>query len=187
MVLRRREPELPRGLLLQRGRGERRRRRALALLALHLHDAVRGAVQALDVLGGVGLGAQVHALLVGRGGELALGHLDQARQERLLRVAVGREPDVDAPVLDRVERQDLALALDDQADGDGLDAAGGQARTDAASTGAARSGSRPAGRARGGPAGRRRASCRSRAARANASRIASFVISVNVTRFALVR
>ena len=63
--LARREPELARRLLLQGRRGERWGRRALALLALHVRDAVAGAVQALDVLGGVGLGAQMHALLVG--------------------------------------------------------------------------------------------------------------------------
>ena len=46
--------------------------------------------------------------------------------------SLGGEPDVDAPVLDRPERPDLALALDDQAHGDRLDAAGGQAGPDAA-------------------------------------------------------
>ena len=48
--LARAEPELARGLLLQRRGGERRRRRALALLALDVRDAVGGAAQALDVL-----------------------------------------------------------------------------------------------------------------------------------------
>ena len=45
-------------------------------------------------------------------------------------VALGGEADVDAPVLDRVERADLALALDDQPERDRLHAAGRQARPD---------------------------------------------------------
>ena len=55
----------------------------------------------------------------------------QARGERLLGVggASWREADVDAPVLHRVERPDLALALDDQAHGHRLHAARRQART----------------------------------------------------------
>ncbi len=66
--------------------------------------------------GGIGLGREQHALLVGRRRELALGHLGETGGERLLRVGglAGRETNVDAPVLDGNERPDLALALDDQ-------------------------------------------------------------------------
>ena len=76
---------------------------------------------------GVALGAEHEALLVGVGRELALGGLRKPRGERLLGV-LGGEADVDAPVLHRVERGDLALALDDQAHRDGLHPPGRQPR-----------------------------------------------------------
>src|SRR6266566_6256063 len=121
------EPELASGFLLERRGRERRRRRALPLLLLHPDDPVGGPAEPLGVLRGVSLGPEEQSLLVGTGGELALGDLGEPCEERLLDV-LGGEPDVDAPVFDRHERVDLALALDDQPHGHGLDAAGGQAR-----------------------------------------------------------
>ena len=76
---------------------------------------------------GVTLGAEHEALLVGVGRELALGDLREPRGERLLGILRG-EPHVDAPVLHRVERGDLALALDDQAHRDGLHPPGREPR-----------------------------------------------------------
>ena len=55
---------------------------------------------------------------------------DQLGRERL--AGGGREDRLDRPVLARGERLDLALALDDEADGDRLDAAGRQAAADLA-------------------------------------------------------
>ncbi len=69
------------------------------------------------------LRGQDQALLVGRSGELLLAHLHQTRQERLL-FAFGRQPRVHAPVLHGDEGLDLAFAIHDQAERDGLDAAG---------------------------------------------------------------
>ena len=121
------EPQLARGLLLQGRGGERRGRRALALLALDAEHPIGSAAQPLGVRGRLALGAEHEALLVGVGGELALGRLDEPCQERLLGL-LGRQAHVDAPVLDRVERVDLALALDDQPHGDRLHPPGRQAR-----------------------------------------------------------
>ena len=126
--LARAEAELAGGLLLQRRRGEGRGGRALPLLLLDLRDAVVRTVQPFDVGGGVGLGPEQDPLLVGRGGELALGHLGQAGGERGLGI-LRREADVDAPVFDRVERRDLTLALDDQPDCHRLHPPGGEARS----------------------------------------------------------
>ena len=55
---------------------------------------------------------------------------DELADERL--AAVGREDDLDRPVLTRGEGTDLALAIDDQAHGDRLDTAGRQAGMDLA-------------------------------------------------------
>ena len=118
------EPQLAGGLLLQRRGRERRRRGSLALLLLDLGHAVGGTVQAFHVLRGIRLRAQVNALLVRSGGDLALGDLHQASHESLLWPLIGRQPDVDAPILDGVERGDLTLAFNDQSDRDGLHAAG---------------------------------------------------------------
>ena len=123
------EPELASGLLLERGGRERRRRRALPLLLLHADDPVGGPAEPLGVLLGVSLGPEEQPLLVGTGGELALGDLGEPCEERLVDV-LGGEPDVDAPVLDRNESIDLALPLHDEAHGHRLDATGGQARLD---------------------------------------------------------
>ncbi len=123
--LARREPQLPRRLLLQGGGGERRGRRPLALLPLDVDDTVGGPAESLHVRHRVGLGAEEDALLVRRGREFALGDLRQPRDERLL-LTLRCESDIDAPVLDRDEGADLALALDDQANGDRLDPARGQ-------------------------------------------------------------
>src|SRR6185295_19982490 len=115
------EAELAGGLLLERRRGEGWCRGALPLLLLHTDDAVGRLAQPLGVLSGVAFGPEEQSLLVGTGGQLAVGDLGEPCEERLLDV-FGGEPDVDAPVLDRNERIDLALALHDQPDGDRLDA-----------------------------------------------------------------
>ena len=94
-----------------------------------VRDVVERATQPLDVRRGVGLGREQHALLVGRRGDLALGHLGEPGGERLVGV-VGGEPHVDAPVLDGNERSDLALALDDQPHRDGLHTAGRETGAD---------------------------------------------------------
>ena len=121
------EPELACRLLLQ-GRGlEGRPRPFLPLLALHLGDPVVGLPKPLDVFGGLRLGRQEHALLVGRARDAPFGHADQTGEERPF-LTLGREPGVDAPILDRGEASDLALALDDQPEGDRLHAPGRQAR-----------------------------------------------------------
>ena len=123
------EPELAGRFLLQGRRGERRSGRSLALLLLDIRDPVGGAAQALDVNRRIGLGAEEHALLVGGRRELPVGHLGEPGGERLIET-LGSQPDVDAPVLDRHEGTDLALALDDQPHGDRLHPAGRQSGTD---------------------------------------------------------
>ena len=65
------------------------------------------------------------------GGQLLVPDLDQPGHEGRLRVIRG-EAGVDAPVLLRHERLDLAFAVDDEFQGDGLDAAGAGARLDLA-------------------------------------------------------
>jgi hypothetical protein len=77
------------------------------------------------VLCGFVLRPKDQSLLVRRGGELVLTHLDESRQERKLLIRRGKSS-VDAPVLDRHERPNLALAVDDQPERDGLDAPGRQ-------------------------------------------------------------
>ena len=114
--------------MLQRGSCERRSRRTLALLTLYVGDPVARKSQPLDVNRGVGLGGKEEALLVRAGGQLAFGDLGEPGRERLLGLTLGRQPDIDAPVFNRVERFDLALALDYQADCHRLNASGRQAR-----------------------------------------------------------
>jgi len=115
------EAELARGFLLQGGGGERRRRAALALLAGDVGDvqaALRGLLDAqARGLGGVAVGD-------GELLELLPVQPDQLGREMLGRMrAVG----LDRPVLARLERLDLLLALDDHAQRRALHAAGGQA------------------------------------------------------------
>ena len=108
-------------LLLEGGGRERRRRRALLGPDAHLRDDRMRLGDGLDV--------------TGRG-------LDVADIERLAVDAheLGREPlaarrledRLDRPVLACDEARDLALALDDQADGHGLDTAGREAAADLA-------------------------------------------------------
>ena len=113
------EAELARGLLLQRRGGERRRGIASALARLEtLHD-VRGLLERGAVLLG--------RLAVGDLELLAL-ELDDLGRERL--AGHVREERLDAPVLLRGERLDLALAVDDQAQRDGLNSAGGESVAD---------------------------------------------------------
>ena len=121
------EPQLARGLLLQRRGRERRRGRSLALLLLNGGDAVPRVAERGGVRVGVAVGAEDETLLVRTRCQLPIGHLNEPCNERLLRV-LGREADVDAPILHRVERIDLALALDDQPHGHRLDTAGRKAR-----------------------------------------------------------
>src|SRR5690606_1747974 len=114
------EAQLARGLLLQGRGGERRRGAALALLAGDVGDlqrAICGRYQPLaGGLGGLAVGDR--ELL-----ELLPVQLDQARTEGLRRMlAFG----LDRPVLARLERLDLLLALDDHPQRRRLHAAGRQ-------------------------------------------------------------
>ena len=118
--------ELPRGLLLQRGRRERGCGRSLPLLPLDVGDLIRGPAEPLDVRRGIVLGSEQDPLLVRRGRELPLRDLGEPSDEGQV-LSLRREPDVDAPVLHGVEGPDLPLPLHDQSDGDGLHPAGGQA------------------------------------------------------------
>ena len=123
------EPELAGRLLLQGGGLERGPRPLLAFLALHLGHAVVGLAEPLDVRRGLGLGGQQHALLVGRARDPSLGHAHEPGEERTI-LAPRREAGIDAPVLDRGEVADLALALDDHPQRDRLHAPGREPRLD---------------------------------------------------------
>src|SRR2546426_1088222 len=111
--------ELARRLLLQR-RGRERRRGIAAALAL---------LNALDGVGGLGeRGSDPVGGLAVVNFELVTLLLDDLGGERLPRVV--RERGLEGPVLLRLERLDLALAVDDEAERDRLDAAGGEAVPD---------------------------------------------------------
>ena len=114
------KPELARRLLLQARGDEGRRRVAPPLLLLDRGDGPGGAVETaqdlVDALPGVELELLVDLLAV---------DLGEAGQERRRLRAL--EPRVDRPVLLRHEGPDLALALDDEAHGDRLHAAGREA------------------------------------------------------------
>ena len=105
-------------------------RRALALLPLDLRDPVVGLAEPFDVGGRLGLGRQHEALLVRRWRRACPRGPRRAAARNGCSSLLRRQPDVDAPVLDRREASDLALALDDQAERDRLDAAGRQAGLD---------------------------------------------------------
>ncbi len=116
-----REAELARGFLLQGRGGERRRRPPLALLGLHFGDdqaALRGLEQGLARGVRVCFVGQVELL------EFLAAQFQQARRETLVRMrAIG----FDRPVLARLERFDLLLALDNHAQRRRLYASGRQA------------------------------------------------------------
>ena len=120
MVRRELKPELLGGLLLQRAGGERRAGVLPPVALLDLGDDERHLPHrvhhGLRVLGRVEL-------------RLVAVHLGERGLEGL---AVLGEQRLDAPVLLGRERADLALALDDEPEGHGLDAAGGEAGLDAA-------------------------------------------------------
>ena len=115
------EPQLARGLLLQRRGGEWRRGTALALLGLHLADdqpSLRGFDQAVARCMRVFFVGQVELL------EFLAAQAGQARGEALHRVrAVG----FDRPVFARLERFDFLFALADHAQRRRLHAPGRQA------------------------------------------------------------
>ena len=115
------ERQLAAGLLLEGRRGERRRRRSLLGADADLADDRMRFAQGRDVPLGRGLVGQSQRLAVDP---------DQLGGERVARG--GREDGLDRPVLTRREGFDLALALDDEPDGDRLDAAGRQPATDLA-------------------------------------------------------
>ena len=111
-----REAELPRGFLLQGRGGERRRRIAPERLGL---DRCNGEMARFDYrLGGVGIALVADRQTV----ELAAVELHQARAKFL---PIGFEQGADRPIFLAFEQLDLALAIDDQTQGDGLDATGG--------------------------------------------------------------
>ncbi len=122
-----RETEPRRGRLLEL-RGDEGRRRVLAPLGGldrrdrpgRLRDVVDDARWPTSSSGRRGICSVELELLAVEGGE--------ARRE--LGRNLARELRVDRPVLDRDERFDLALALADDAEGDGLDPAGGEAPPD---------------------------------------------------------
>ena len=91
-------------------------------------DAGRGR---LVELGGLGVGQRAVVGEVAAGGDLAAVDPGEARGEEV-RLAVGREVGLDVPVARGAERHPLALALDDEAGGDGLHPPGGQAGLDLA-------------------------------------------------------
>src|SRR6185437_13860371 len=107
------EAELAARLLLEGRGGERRRR--IAVLTLDRHradDRVRGA----ESLGVAGRGRFV--------ADLRLGPVEPDEVGREGLPGGGREAGLEGPVLARDERADLALAIDHEANGDRLDAAG---------------------------------------------------------------
>src|SRR5581483_11575641 len=114
-----REAELARGVLLERRRGVRGRGVARALAGLEALDDVRRLLEG----GPVPLGMRAIRDL-----ELLALVLDDLGPERL--AGLVREIRLDAPVLDGREGLDLALAIDDEAQRDGLDASGRQAVAD---------------------------------------------------------
>ena len=126
----RREPELAARLLLQRRGHERRGRAAGVRLALDRPDGeldalergrerTRGVLVELDGIGGdeLAVAGEVAALR-----DLSAVDRDEPRLE-----AAGVEGGDDVPVLGGAELDPLALALDDEARRDRLDAAGGEA------------------------------------------------------------
>ncbi len=107
------EAELAARLLLESRGGERRRRIAvLALDRQRADDRVRGA----ERLGVAGRGRFV--------ADLRLGPVEPDEVGREGLPGGGREAGLEGPVLARDERADLALAIDHEANGDRLDAAG---------------------------------------------------------------
>src|SRR5207253_2028978 len=111
--------ELARCLLLDRRGGERRRGIAAALALL----------DALDCVAGIGeRGAVLVGSLTVMDLELVALLLDDLGAERVARV-VGKRG-LESPVLLRLERLDLALAVDDEPECDRLDAARGEAVAD---------------------------------------------------------
>ena len=109
------EAQIARRVLLELARRVRGGRVAL-LFALRDADHL--------VLRGFEVGADRRRLFAVRDFDLFAVGLDEASGERLLRRAA--QPDADVPVLFRYERLDLALPLDDEAERNGLDAAGAQ-------------------------------------------------------------
>ena len=119
------EPEAVVGGLLIAAGGEGRRGAALALSLLdRLHGEVGAAQGGEEGVGG-GLVREVAFFI-----EPA--DTGEARELRAELLASAGEAGVDAPVLARGERLDLALALHDQPEGDALDAAGAGAASDLA-------------------------------------------------------
>ncbi len=109
------EAQLARGVLLQLAGGEGRSRAAPALPFFHRADRPLGLLQRrADLLRFFGVGDL----------GLFVAAADEARVER--RGLGGRQVRVDGPVFLLLEGLDLALALDDQAQRDGLHAAGGE-------------------------------------------------------------
>src|SRR5690242_5758944 len=97
---------------------------ALSLLRLDARDVPRRAGKTVEQGLRRGFVLDAKLLVV----EPLAADLEQLRRER--RRVRSLEPRFDRPVLDRLERLDLALALDDHADRDRLHAAGGQPAAD---------------------------------------------------------
>ena len=133
--------ELAAGLLLQRGGAEGGVRRAAVGLGLDRADVVRRVAEAGGQRLGVGTGqVDPFGLALQLTGEVvevgAAGDADVVEAVELGRehprvvAAAGVEGGVEVPVGGDAELHPLALAVDDQAGRDGLDAAGGQAGHD---------------------------------------------------------
>ena len=110
------EAELARGLLLERRGGEGRGGVALGGLRLHAADLERGEFEVALERSGVLAVADVETL-----DALAVG-TDETRLEH--RALLGHQGRDQRPVFAGLERLDFALALADEAQGHGLDAAG---------------------------------------------------------------
>ncbi len=113
------EAQLARGFLLQRGSDEGGYRIAALFAGADGFDDVLRAIELRERVIGGGLARELRRLVV---------LLDQVRVQR--RRFAGCQGGVDGPVLVLDERDDFAFALHDDAQGHGLDPAGGEAPAD---------------------------------------------------------
>ncbi len=108
------EPELARGLLLQRGGRKRRRGVPPNFALLNRSDAKFGPIEVLDDGGGFVAAPDL---------ELLAAALDEIGRKDDLGTPLRRELGGDRPILFLFKRRDLAFAVDDQFDGNRLHAA----------------------------------------------------------------